>query len=93
MPKLEISDDLKYGKEEILLNPSKKGNKCGSETTALTFNDLFIGLEGKDTIKALQYISDLIDSKIANYHANDNNGNGNGNDNQIAIQPITIIYE
>jgi len=82
---LNISDDLKIGREEILLDPAKEGNKCGSKTTALTLSDLFSGLEGKDNQTALQYIDALIDSKIQDYHANDNNLPAN--------TPIAAIYE
>ena len=42
MAKLELEDDLKLGREEILLDPTKKANKCGSFATALTANDIVV---------------------------------------------------
>ena len=42
MAKLSISDDLKFGRQEILLDPTKTANKCGSEVDALIANDLMV---------------------------------------------------
>ncbi len=40
MAELEISDDLKMGIQEILVDPTKTANKCGSIVTALLGNHL-----------------------------------------------------
>ena len=56
MKKLDIDDSLKYGKQEILLDPSKKANKCGSEVDPLLFNDIFHRLDDGTYIKAMDYI-------------------------------------
>jgi len=42
MNKLILDDDLKIGKEEILLDPTKSANKCGSLVTPLIANDIMI---------------------------------------------------
>ena len=84
--KLVISDDLKIGKEEILLDPTKTGLKCGKEVSALTLNDLMYVKENSMPVNALDYIKQLIDNKIQAFHVNDNNNSNNAS-------PITIIYE
>ena len=85
--RLNIDDDLKIGKEEILLDPNVTGKKCGKEVTALTLNDLMYVKENSQVVCAIDYIQQL----IANNNGG-NNGNGGGS-NSNTTDPLTVIYQ
>ncbi len=77
MEVLKISDDLKRGKEEILLDPSKKGLRCGLEFNPLLLNDIY-GKWGATYMVATEYIDFQL-----------NNIASGG----LSSQPIYITYD
>jgi hypothetical protein len=56
MEELHISKDLKIGKQEILLDPNEKANKCGAEVGPLLLNDLYYKREDGTAILASEWI-------------------------------------
>ena len=59
MAELKISDNLKSGKQEILLDPTKIVDKCGNEITALLANDLMVQKEDGSYLGLVAYIHEL----------------------------------
>jgi hypothetical protein len=56
MEKLNVSKDLKTGKQEILLDPNEIANKCGAEVDPLLLNDLYVRRTDGTAILATEWI-------------------------------------
>ena len=56
MKKLELTKDMKYGKQELLLDPAIKGNKCGYEVEPLLLNDLMVKKPDGTFVNAYDFI-------------------------------------
>jgi hypothetical protein len=56
MEKLNVSKDLKIGKQEILLDPNEVANKCGFETDPLLLNDLYYKTSDGTVLSATEWI-------------------------------------
>ena len=57
MDKLELEKDLKFGREELLLDPNQKAKKCGYEVNPLLANDLSVRKEDGTYINLVDYIT------------------------------------
>ena len=56
MVELNLSNDLKIGRQEILLDPTKKANKCGSKVDPLLLNDLHYKKTDGTFITAVEFM-------------------------------------
>ena len=54
-----MDDNLKFGKQELLLDPAKVANKCGSEVDPLLANDLMVKKEDGTFIPLIDYITQI----------------------------------